>query len=132
MRVVTFARLVIVLALMAALASLTASTGRSALPDGPIGRVVLVAITGHGVVTSAPKGIACPKTCRAFFVKDALVHLVAKPASGWRLARWTGSCAGRSASCTFNLTTSHDCSGGLCRVGAFGVRVAFARLSADQ
>jgi len=64
---------------------------------------------------------------RAFFVKDEFMRLVEHPDAGWRLARWGGSCVGRRGSCAFNLTTSHDCSGGLCRVGAFGVRVSFVR-----
>jgi hypothetical protein len=128
---VTISRLLLVLAVASAFASLSASTARSGLP-GPVGRVVLVAITGKGAVSSAPKGISCPTTCRAFFLKDARVRLVAHAAPGWRLSRWGGSCVGRGRSCAFNLTTSHDCSGGLCRVGAFGVRVSFVRLSAAQ
>jgi hypothetical protein len=131
-QVVTITRLLFVVALVSTLASLSASTARSGLPSGPVGRVVLVAITGKGGVSSAPHGIACPKKCRAFFVKDELVKLVAHPASGWKLGRWSGSCAGRRSACSFNLTTSHDCSGGLCRVGAFGVRVSFVRLGTDQ
>lgn len=124
--------MLLVVALVSALASVVASTGRSGLPSGPVGRVVLVAIDGKGAVSSNPHGIACPRTCRAFFVKDQFVRLVAHPAAGWRLARWSGSCVGRRAWCAFNLTTSHDCSGGLCRVGAFGVRVSFVRSSLDQ
>ncbi len=124
--------MLLVVVLASALASVAASTGRSGLPSGPVGRVVLVAIDGKGAVSSKPRGISCPRTCRAFFVKDQFVRLVAHPAAGWRLARWSGSCVGRRASCAFNLTTSHDCSGGLCRVGAFGVRVSFVRSSLDQ
>ena len=131
MRSVTIARPLLVAAIASALIAAHASTARSGLP-GPVGRVVLVSISGQGAVTSTPRGISCPTTCRAFFVKDALVRLLAHPAAGWRLARWGGSCVGRGRSCAFNLTTSHDCSGGLCRVGAFGVRVAFIRLSSDQ
>jgi hypothetical protein len=129
---VTIARVLLVVALVSVLASLSASTARSGLPSGPVGRVVLVAIKGKGGVSSKPHGISCPRTCRAFFVKDELVKLVAHPAAGWKLARFSGSCASKRGSCTFNLTTSHDCSGGLCRVGAFGVRVAFVRLTVDQ
>jgi hypothetical protein len=125
-RFVTIARLLFVLALTAALGSVSPAGARSSSP-GPVGRVVLVAISGNGTVTSAPKGIACPRSCRAFFVKDARVRLVARSAPGWKLARWAGSCAGRSSSCAFNLTSSHECSGGLCSVGVFGVRVYFVR-----
>ena len=72
-------------------------------------RVLSVAVSGHGTVTSVPRGIACPGTCRAFFPKDSRVQLIARPAAGWRLERWGGAfCAGlERRSCAFNLTTDH-------------------------
>jgi hypothetical protein len=92
-------------------------------------RAVFVTVVGQGKVTSMPKGIQCPPTCfsRTFF-KSEQVHLVAKPAAGWRFAGWDGWCSGTQSTCSFNLTDSHDCAGGMCPVGAFGLRVTFARL----
>jgi hypothetical protein len=95
----------------------------------PVPRVLSVTVSGQGAVTSLPRGIACPGTCRAFFPKDSRVRLVARPAAGWRLARWGGPfCSGLTkGSCAFNLTTDHDCAGGLCKVGSFGMRVRFVQ-----
>jgi hypothetical protein len=93
----------------------------------PIKRVVLIVIDGKGKVTSKPKGIACPKTCRGYFPKDSRVNLVAHPAAGWRIAKWSGECKSKTARCGFWLTTEHECSAQLCRVGAFGVRVYFVK-----
>lgn len=96
-----------------------------------IPRVLSIVVVGHGKVTSVPRGISCPGTCRAFFPKDSRVRLVAHPATGWKLARWGGAfCSGvvRTA-CAFNLTTDHDCSGSLCKVGSFGMRASFVTLT---
>jgi hypothetical protein len=95
----------------------------------PIKRAVLIVINGKGVVKSTPHGIACPKTCRGYFPKDSRVHLVAQPAAGWKVASWKGDCTSKTARCAFWLTTEHECSAQLCRVGAFGVRVYFVRSS---
>ncbi len=92
-------------------------------------RVVLVVITGKGKVTSSPKGIACPPTCRGLFPKDGLVHLTAHPFPGWRMLSYAGWCKSKKAACAFNLTTEHDCSSKVCAVGAFGVQVLFGRRS---
>ena len=114
--------------LLVAVAAGTLAASVPAASSAPAARrAVFLAIDGQGRVTSVPRGISCPSVCRAFFGKDALVRLVAHPASGWALAAWSGSCAGRRGSCAFNLTSSHDCSASLCTVGAFGVRVAFTR-----
>jgi hypothetical protein len=117
-------RLILVLVLLAIVASGAAvATGSS----HPIPRTLFVAISGHGKVTSVPHGISCPGVCRAFFPKDSLVTLVARSATGWRFGGWRGDlCSGAAVSvCTFNLTSTHDCSGSLCKVGAFGIRVNF-------
>ncbi len=97
-------------------------------------RVVFVAIVGHGHVSSRPKGIECPADCRsAAFFKSEHVQLVARPAAGWRLVRWSGTwCSGPQATCAFDLVDSHDCAGGMCPVGAFGLRVTFARLDGSS
>lgn len=114
------------LAFLAALlaASIWAGTGSS---SAPIMRVALVVVNGKGKVTSAPKGISCPPTCRGQFPKDALVHLKAHPAQGWRVLSFAGYCKSKKASCAFNLTTTHDCSSKVCAVGAFGVQVFFVK-----
>jgi len=116
----------IALALVAALAFAAVSVS-AAGSSTPIKRTVLVVIKGKGKVTSSPHGIACPRTCRNFFPKDSRVHLVAHPASGWHVARWTGQCTGKSAKCAFWLTTDHECSAQLCATGAFGVHVVFVK-----
>jgi hypothetical protein len=114
------------LALLAALvvASVWVSAGTS---SAPIMRVALVVINGKGTVTSSPKGISCPKECRGRFPKDGLVHLTARPAPGWRLVSFAGYCRSKKPSCSFNLTTTHDCSSKVCAVGAFGVQVFFVK-----
>ena len=92
-------------------------------------RVVFVTIAGLGSVTSTPKGIACPKSCRsAAFFKSERVRLVARAAAGWHFVGWGGTwCKGTRRTCSFELVDSHDCAGGMCPVGAFGLRVTFAR-----
>jgi hypothetical protein len=97
-------------------------------------RVVFVTIIGHGHVSSMPKGINCPSSCRSnAFFKSERVRLVAHPAAGWRLVNWDGqSCAGANAACAFNLVDSHDCAHGACPVGAFGLRVTFARVDGSS
>ena len=90
--------------------------------------MAFVTQTGHGTVTSRPRGVACPHRCRAVFVRGTHVVLTAKPAAGWRLASFTSKwCKVRNGSCGFDLVSPHDCSGGACPTGAFGVRVAFVR-----
>lgn len=123
MRIVTTTRVALVLCVASLVAAAGVAAGRSGEPPR---RVVFLALSGQGQVVSAPRGISCPRVCRAFFPKDSSVRLVARPAAGWRLARWGGSCTG-TAACAFALTTSHECSAALCRVGAFGVRVTFVR-----
>jgi hypothetical protein len=116
------------LALFAALvaASVWVGAGTSSVPEL---RVAFVSINGKGSVTSTPKGISCPKTCRGQFPKDGLVHLTAHAAPGWRVLSFAGWCKSKKPTCSFNLTTNHDCSSKLCAVGAFGVQVFFVRQS---
>ena len=63
-----------------------------------------VAVTGKGKVVSVPRGISCPKTCRARFPRDARVLLRARPSKGWRFTRWAGPCLG-NAECPLKLST---------------------------
>lgn len=90
--------------------------------------VAFVTQTGRGTVTSAPRGIACPRVCRGIFVRGTRLVLTARPAAGWRLASFTSAwCTAEDGVCRFDLVSSHDCVGGACPVGAYGVRVEFAR-----
>jgi hypothetical protein len=123
-QIVTSKRLALVFLAALVAASVWVGAGSSSTP---ILRVVLVVITGKGNVTSSPKGIACPHTCRGTFPKDGLVHLTAHPAPGWRVLSYAGWCKSRKAACAFNLTTQHDCSSKVCAVGAFGVQVLFVK-----
>jgi len=118
-------------ALLAAVlaAAALASTALASPPPGYVQHfIVFITANGHGTVTSTPKGIACPPRCRVSFVHDTHIVLRATAAPGWRLAtfgsRW---CAGHDGRCAFDLVSPHDCPGGLCPIGAFGVRVAFVR-----
>ena len=72
--------------------------------------------TGAGSVASGARGIACGKKCGANFVRGTKVTLVAKPARGWRFAKWGGACKGTKVRCTVNMTTVKT------------VRVTFARI----
>lgn len=123
MRVVTFAlRLLAALAVAAVLAALQASP---AAQSAGFRDVVFVTIYGHGTVTSSPSGIHCPWACRAIFIRGTHVKIVAKPARGWMLGRVSGSCETGRRGCGFDLVSSHDCVGGACPTGAFGVTVQF-------
>lgn len=104
---------------------LTVSSAAS--PGGGLRSVAFVAIHGHGSVTSSPHGIRCPGACRAIYAKNAHVTLHATPAAGWRFVHFEGFCAGTSRVCAFDLVSTHDCVGGACPVGAFGVRAIFVR-----
>jgi hypothetical protein len=55
------------------------------------------AVQGQGRITSIPTGISCTKTCAASFPYARSLRLAAKPAKGWRFARWSGDCRGRAA-----------------------------------
>jgi len=122
----SFVRLLVIAAVVGGIAAQSSSAHSTFI----IRRVVFVAISGHGSVTSVPKGIVCPGVCRSnHFVKEQLVKLVAHPAPGWALARFSGSCSSKKTTCSFWLTDSHDCAGGMCPIGAFGERIAFVRQS---
>lgn len=119
------------LALVAVLAVAAVSVS-AAGSSTPIKRAVIIVIKGKGKVTSSPLGIVCPRTCRSTFPKDSRLRLVAHPAAGWRVSKWTGYCTGTSARCSFYLTTDHECSAQLCATGAFGVKIAFVRRQAPS
>lgn len=92
--------------------------------------VAFVTVVGHGTVTSRPAGIACPAKCRWLFARGTHLRLAATPASGWRFVGFTSKwCNTEGASCVFDLVSPHDCVGGACPIGAFGVRALFVRES---
>jgi hypothetical protein len=98
----------------------------SAAPQGLI-EVAFVAMHGQGVVTSTPRGIQCPGKCRAIFKKNSHVTLHATASGGWVFDHFEGSCASTTNTCGMDLVSPHDCVGGACPIGAFGVRAFFAR-----
>jgi hypothetical protein len=61
-------------------------------------------------------------------VRGTHIVLHATPKPGWRFkgfsSRW---CNGQPAKCVFDLVSPHDCVGGACPLGAYGVRAVFAR-----
>jgi hypothetical protein len=92
--------------------------------------VALVAVTGHGTVTSRPHGIDCPATCRTLFVRGTHLSLRAVAAPGWRFTGFKSTfCTGAHATCVFDMVSSHDCVGGACPSGVFGIRASFVRES---
>jgi hypothetical protein len=116
------------LAVVASLAVCALAAASLAGAVGPHARVAQVFITGHGSVASVPHGLRCPGTCRALFGRDALIRVVAKPASGWRFAGWSGYCTGKAAACTFQLATAHDCPDRVCSAAVFDVFARFTPL----
>jgi hypothetical protein len=90
--------------------------------------IAFVTIIGQGSVRSLPHGIDCPRTCRVSFPRGTRLRLSETPAPGWRFAGFRSKgCNGGAATCVFDLVTSHDCVGGACPIGAFGIRARFVR-----
>jgi len=114
-------RTLVVLAVAGALA---APSG--AAPRGLI-EVAFVAVHGHGTVTSTPAGIHCPGRCRASFPKNSHVTLHATASPGWTFGHFEGKCTSSTRTCGMDLVSPHDCIGGACPIGAFGVRAFFVR-----
>lgn len=125
LRVVTFGAKVLVVVVAACFVV----AGSSASPPKYVYRdVALVAITGHGTVTSKPHGISCPAKCRTLFVRGTHLSLRAVAAPGWRFTGFKSTfCNGGRATCVFDMVSSHDCVGGACPTGVFGVRARFVR-----
>jgi hypothetical protein len=59
--------------------------------------------TGKGSVSSTPAGIACPTDCSSEFTFKTVVKLVATPAPGSELARWSLKTCGASTTCTITV-----------------------------
>lgn len=125
LRVVTFG--VRALAVAVLLGGFAAAS--SASPPRYVYRdVALVAVSGHGSVVSTPRGIDCPGTCRTLFVRGTHLRLHAVAGPGWRFTGFRSTlCNGAHATCVFDMVSSHDCVGGACPTGVFGVRVRFVR-----
>jgi len=91
--------------------------------------VAFVTVIGHGSVRTEPRGISCPSVCRALFLRGAHVRFLAHAAAGWRFvgfrSEWCGG--GTRSRCAFDLVSQHECVGGNCPVGAYGVRAIFGR-----
>jgi hypothetical protein len=123
--VVTFGAKVLVVAALAGFFVV----GSSASPPRYVYRdVALVAIAGHGTVTSKPHGINCPAKCRTLFVRGTHLSLRAVAAPGWRFAGFKSAlCNSARATCVFDMVSAHDCVGGACPTGVFGVRARFVR-----
>jgi hypothetical protein len=56
-----------------------------------------VAIAGPGTVTADVPGLLCSKTCTTTWNAGTQLNLLATPAPGDKLVRWTGSCSGAAA-----------------------------------
>lgn len=88
----------------ATMAALGLAASVSSAPSATVKLTVTVA--GKGAVTSAPKGIACPRRCSKAFAKGAKVKLTPKAAAGWLFTRWTGACSKVKQACTLKLTAA--------------------------
>lgn len=94
--------------------------------------VAFVTMTGKGVVTSTPRGIRCPSVCRKRWVRGTHVDLHGQAAPGWRFAGFSSKwCGEKTVRCGFDLVSPHDCSGGACPLGSFGVIADFVRIGSE-
>lgn len=96
--------------------SLAQSTQVAAL-FAPATFALRVAVSGRGAVRGAGGLIACPARCVAAVPSHTPTTLTARPAKGWRLARWTGGCRGTARTCVLPMRK------------AASARAAFARTS---
>jgi hypothetical protein len=120
-----------ILAAALVLAAVLASTS-SASSRYTFHYVAFVTMTGHGTVQSTPAGIRCPKVCRALYTRGTHLSLRAVAAPGWTFAGFKSEwCSTAGKTCAFDLVSPHDCVGGACPLGAFGVRATFRRTSAS-
>jgi hypothetical protein len=72
--------------------------------------------TGAGTVTSSPTGISCGvvATCTANFPSGTMVALTATPATGSRLAAWSGACSGTGA-CSVTMNSAQTVNASIMR-----------------
>jgi hypothetical protein len=124
-RVVTFRWAVLAAVLFA---SLVVTAAAASPPRYVQHEVVFVTMNGHGTVSTVPRGVTCPKVCRAAFVSGTHVQVVARPAAGWKLEYLTSNwCKASAGVCQFDLVSPHDCDSGACPLGTFGLQVSFVR-----
>jgi len=64
--------------------------------------------TGLGRVTSSPKGISCGADCAETYSANTIVTLTATPAAGYRFRKWTGDCAGTTATCSVTMSAARS------------------------
>jgi hypothetical protein len=117
------------LLVLAVFGILATSSTASPPPTYVFRDVAFVTVIGHGSVRSTPRGIHCPGACRATYVRGTHVSFKASASPGWRFLYFSSTwCGGHRVKCAFDLVSSHDCVGGACPVGAFGVRAVFVRV----
>ncbi len=74
---------------------------------GTTGKTLTVKTAGgKGLVTSAPAGISCGKTCAKSFATGTAVTLTAAPEPGFVFVNWTGACTGAQATCTITMNAN--------------------------
>lgn len=74
---------------------------------GTTGKTLTVKTAGgKGLVTSAPAGISCGKTCSKSFATGTEVTLTAAPEPGFAFVNWTGACTGAQATCTITMNAT--------------------------
>lgn len=123
-----FVTVVLRVAAVAAVACTLISSSQAAAPPHYVQHfMAFVTIYGKGTVRSVPKGIDCPRVCRALYLENSHLQLNATPAPGWKLEKFSGYCTSATVDCGFDLVSPHDCIGPLCPVGAFGTRVYFVK-----
>jgi hypothetical protein len=80
---------------------LTLDASKSVTATFVAGAFTLTAgVTGRGTIASRPAGILCRPRCSHAFTSFVPVKLTAKPAKGWKLKTWSGSCHGKALGCT--------------------------------
>ncbi|MGE5726155.1 MAG: InlB B-repeat-containing protein, partial [Acidobacteriota bacterium] len=67
---------------------------------------VTVSGPGSGTVTSQPKGINCPTSCKATFNQGTKVTLTSTAGGGSGLGSWSGACSGSASTCTITLNSN--------------------------
>jgi hypothetical protein len=63
-----------------------------------------VVVAGKGSVRGTGGGVSCARRCNAAVASYTPLQLSARPAKGWRLKSWGGSCRGKRASCTVPMS----------------------------
>jgi len=87
--------------------SLTMSKNQRVIAQfSPIVHTVSLANGNNGRVTSEPAGLDCPGQCLQDFPEGTPLQLTATPKPGYRLAGWTGPCAGAGVTCQFPVNGS--------------------------